>query len=96
VREDGHLETHEPSGLERLAVVLGFVLLLACGALVAVSGLIMPVYGVAVVALLWIGAVAVAMRGRNRPALVLMTPFAYLAVWLAVAWLGEALLDWTA
>ncbi len=96
MREEGHTETNEPSGIERIAVVLGFLLLLAGGALVVVSGLIMPVYGVAVVALLWIVAVAVAIRGRARPALVLMTPFAFLGVWLLVAWLGDVLLDWTA
>lgn len=90
------MEGRGPSAFERVTVILGFALLIAEAGLVIVGGLIMPLYGVAIMAAVWIVAFALAIRARARATLVLLIPVAFLAIWLAVAWLGDVLLGWTA
>lgn len=79
-----------------MVVVAGFLLLGAVGLLVLVSGLIMPIWAVLALGAVWLVAVAVAIRWRSRPSIVLSVPFAMLGIWLATAWLGDRFLDWTA
>jgi len=79
-----------------VAVVVGFLLHLAVGGLVLVSGLIMPAWAVVVLAIVWAGALVVAIRWRARPALVVVVPFVMLAIWVVTAWVGDRLFDWTA
>jgi hypothetical protein len=76
--------------------MLGFVLLLAAGGLVLVSGLIMPAWAVGLLAALWLVAVVFAIRWRRRPAAVFALPIGLLAVWGALAWVGDHFLDWSA
>jgi len=83
-------------GASRLLVVLGFLLHLAVGVIVLFSGLIMPGWAVALLGLLWLVALAVAIRWRSRPPVVVLVPFVMLAVWLLTAWAGELFLGWTA
>jgi hypothetical protein len=85
-----------PSAGGRIAVVAGFVLQLAMGAVILVSGLIMPIWAVAVLGAVWVLATVHQVRSRTRPGMVLAIPFALLAVWLLSAWAGDAFLDWTA
>ena len=85
-----------PSGAERLAVIPGFVLLVAMGAVILVSGLIMPYWAVAALGVVWIVAVAAAITWRARPLRVLVVPFVLLAIWAATAWAGDRFLNWTA
>ena len=84
------------SGASRLAVIGGFVLLVLVGALIVVSGLIMPYWAVGVLALAWVGALVIAFQLRERPAAVLVIPFVLLAIWALSAWAGDRFLDWTA
>jgi hypothetical protein len=77
-------------------VIVGFVLHAAMGALILVSGLIMPLWAVGVLATLWVVALIAAIRWRGRPARVFAVPVVMLAVWLGVAWAGDRFLDWTA
>jgi hypothetical protein len=76
--------------------VTGFLLHLGVGALVAVSGLIMPAWAVMVLAGLWFVALILAIRWRRRPAFVLLVPFAMIVIWLTTAWVGETFWGWTA
>ncbi|HJP64789.1 MAG TPA: hypothetical protein VKA30_00635 [Actinomycetota bacterium] len=82
--------------MNKAALALGFALLAGMGALILVSGLIMPLWAVAALAALWILAVVAAILWRGRPGSVLAIPFALFAVWLAAAWAGDRFLDWTA
>lgn len=75
---------------------LGFLLHLAMGVLILVSGLIMPVWAVVVLGVVWLVALVFVFQARDRPFIVLVVPVAMLGIWLATAWLGETLLDWTA
>jgi hypothetical protein len=84
------------SGAGRVAVFGGFVLLVAVGALIAVSGLIMPYWAVGSLAVIWLVALVTAIQLRARPGAVLALPFVLMAIWVIAAWAGERFLDWTA
>jgi hypothetical protein len=63
----------------------------------AVSGLVAPMLGVALLWAVWVGLLVVAiLLLRRRPALTFLVPLSALALWGAIIWLGEALFDWTA
>ncbi|HYU58113.1 MAG TPA: hypothetical protein VEO00_08705 [Actinomycetota bacterium] len=80
----------------RPLVVVGIVLQAAVGALVLVSGLIMPIWAVIALGVVWAIGTGLAIRWRRRPSLVLLVPLVVLAIWALAAWAGEAFLDWTA
>lgn len=80
----------------RAWVIVGFLLLLAVGILVFVSGLIMPAWAVLALAILWALGLVGAIRWRRKPAVVLAVPFGILAIWLATAWIGDTFWGWTA
>jgi hypothetical protein len=77
-------------------VIIGFFLHVAMGALILVSGLIMPLWAVAVLAGLWVVALVAAIRWRARPGRVVALPVIMFATWLGAAWAGDHFLDWTA
>jgi len=79
-----------------IVVVIGFILELGLGILVLVSGLIMPIWAVVALGVLWIVGLIVAIRWRRNAAVVLAVPLAMIGIWVATAWAGDALLDWTA
>ncbi len=85
-----------PSAGARVAVVVGFLLHVAFGALVLVSGLIMPTWAVGALGVVWVVALAAVIRWRSRPALVLGIPLVLLAIWVIMLWAGDSFLDWTA
>ena len=80
----------------RLVVVLGFVLHVAMGAVVLVSGLIMPWPAVLALGAVWAVGLALAILWRARPWAVLAIPFIMLAIWAATAWIGESVFGWRA
>jgi hypothetical protein len=80
----------------RIAAVVGFLLLAGMAALILVSGLIMPYWAVGALAVVWVVALAMALKWRSRGGIVLGIGFGLVVAWLAVAWAGEAFLDWTA
>lgn len=84
------------SGPARAWVILGFVLLVAAGGLILVSGLIMPAWAVGLLAALWLVAVVAAVRWRRSPALVFALPIGLVALWVALGWVGDHFWDWSA
>lgn len=77
--------------------LLGMVLFLATGFPYAFSGLLAPPWGVGVLWAAWIVFLVLLIRSwRRGPWIVLAIPFAAMAVWAAVMYLGDVLLDWTA
>jgi hypothetical protein len=65
--------------------------------LYAVSGLLAPWYGVAVLMLVWVVLFVVACRWWTpHPKRMLLLPLVAVVVWFAVLTAGEALFDWTA
>jgi hypothetical protein len=86
----------DTSGFARAALVLGVVLLAAAGGLVLVSGLIMPAWAVGFLGACWLVAVVAAVRWRRRPGVVFALPVGLLALWVAMAWVGDHFWDWSA
>ena len=86
---------------EKVAAIVGVVLHLAVGVFpYAASGLVVPLWGIAVLYGCWLGLAAVLVRllrgeGR-RPMLAPVVPLVALAVWFAVVNLGGVLFGWTA
>jgi hypothetical protein len=78
-----------------IVTVVGFVLYLAAGFPFLFGGLIMPGYAVGILGLVWLAGLLLAIRWRRRRGL-LALPFIVVGIWLAVAWLGDTFLDWTA
>lgn len=60
------------------------------------SGLVAPVYGVAVLWAAWAALAVMLWRLRARPTRAILVPPAALLAWVAVVGLGDALLGWTA
>ena len=79
-----------------LALVGGFALEGLAAVLVAASGLMMPMWAVVAMWFVWLGGLAVQVRQRRRPLVVVAVPIAVAAIWLLTGTLGEAFLDWTA
>ena len=76
---------------------LGLVLQLAAGFPYLVSGLIAPQYGVWGLWALWAGLLVLAVRLRPRkPLLTPVVAVAAVLLWVAVMFLGGALLGWRA
>jgi hypothetical protein len=86
-------------GVEKAAVVVGFVLHAVIGFVpFAVSGLVAPLWGVAVLGVYWVALLiaGIALVRRGRPILVPLVPVAGLLGWFAFISFGEAVLGWTA
>ena len=76
--------------------MLGFVLLLPVGLLYLASGLIVPLPWLLGLWAVGLALVVHAVVRRDRPAVVLATPFVALLLWVAVVSAGQALFDWSA
>jgi hypothetical protein len=79
-----------------LALVAGFSLQGAAAVLVAASGLMMPMWAVVAMWFVWLAGLAVQIRQRHRPLIVVAVPIVVAAIWMLTGTLGEAFLDWTA
>jgi len=65
--------------------------------LYAVSGLLAPFWGVAVLIGVWLALSAVGVRlWRERPVLLILLPAVDIVIWVAVMSAGEAYFNWTA
>lgn len=87
----------EFSAISVLFGLIGLALHLTLGFLVLVSGLIAPMWAVALMGLAWVGALiygAATWRGSIKKALVI--PVVSWAGYIGVLMLGDALLGWTA
>ena len=85
--------------MDKVAVGVGIVLHLAIGLVpFAVTGLIAPLWAVAVLWVFWLAMLAVAIWPvrRQRPVLVPLVPVASLVGWFAFTSFGGAVLGWTA
>ena len=79
-----------------LAVVAGFALQGVAAVFVAASGLMMPMWAVVAMWLVWLAGLALQIRQRHRPLVVVAVPVVIAAIWLLTGTLGEAFLGWTA
>ena len=76
---------------------LGLALFAGTGFFYAASGLVAPLWGVAVLWVIWIGLAILVIRWWRRNAwVVFLIPFAAAALWGVVLFLGQTLFDWTA
>lgn len=75
----------------------GLLLYLAAGIPYAVSGLVAPPAGVALLWVLWVAGLAVAIRlFRARSPWIFAMPFAALAMWWVTLTVGDIFLGWVA
>lgn len=94
-------ETDQPRARDEektgvVVTVVGFLLYFAAGLPILVGGLIMPGYAVGILGVIWLAGLILAIRWRDRAGLFLALPFIMVAIWFAVAWLGDTFLGWTA
>lgn len=82
--------------VEMAARVAGFVLLAPVGVMYIASGLVVPAPMIPVMWIVWLAFVGLAIWQRQRPWVVLATPFAAAAAWFAILSVGEAAFGWTA
>lgn len=77
--------------------IIGVFLFAATGLLYLTSGLVAPLWGIAVLWVIWIGFLVFLIRSwKGSPVVVLMIPFVAAAVWLLVIWIGDIVFGWTA
>lgn len=89
--------SHELSPRHLLYLLVGSALIAVMGVLVFASGLIVPPWGVAVLAAAWIAAVVAALRTwRSRMFGPLLAGVAIATFWVVFVLAGEALFGWTA
>ena len=79
-----------------VAVVAGFALHAVVGAVVISSGLMMPAWAIVALAAVWMVALVAAIRQRDRPLFVFLTPVVTFGIWCLTGWAGETFLGWTA
>jgi hypothetical protein len=82
--------------LSRLAVAIGFLAHGVVGFFVLSSGLMMPLWAILALAAVWIVGLVAAIRRRDEPLFVLLTPVVTFAIWFLTGWAGETYLGWTA
>ncbi|HEX5631337.1 MAG TPA: hypothetical protein VFY15_06740 [Acidimicrobiia bacterium] len=59
--------------------------------------MVAPLWGVAVLWVIWLGFLVLVVRAWKRSAItVLLIPFVAAAVWLLVIWIGDVVFGWTA
>jgi len=76
---------------------LAMIGMAGCFFLYAVSGLLAPWYGVALLLAIWVVLFVVACRWWTpHPKRTLLLPLIAVALWFGVLTLGEVLFDWTA
>ena len=78
-----------------LALVAGLVLQGVAAVFVAASGLIMPMWAIVALWVVWCIGLAVELRHRSRPLVVVAVPIVVGAIWLLTGTLGETFLGWT-
>lgn len=80
---------------QTVILVLATLLHLVIGYFYLVTGLMAPVWGVALLLLIWLGLAIWGYFNRHR-AVVILVPLVAVAVWFVVLSLGDSLLGWTA
>ena len=97
VTPESPLTTEPARAVGSTLVLLAGVALQGVAAIfVAASGLMMPLWAVVAMWVVWLAGLAVQLRHRRHPLVVLGVPVAVGAVWLLTGTIGEALLGWTA
>lgn len=79
-----------------LALAAGVALQGVAAIFVAASGLMMPMWAVVAMWVVWLTGLAVQLRHRHHPLVVVAVPIVVGAIWLLTGTLGEAFLGWTA
>ena len=81
----------------QLLRILGLILFGATAILYLASGLVAPLWGMAVLWAIWIVLLIVLVRSWKESGIrVLAIPFVAAAIWFLVIWLGETFFEWTA
>lgn len=79
-----------------IAQTFGVLLHLAIGTFYLAAGLVAPLWGVAVLWVVWVAFAVLMWRWRRHPGRVLAIPFAAAGIWWVVITLGDRFLGWTA
>jgi len=79
----------------KLGSIAGFGLHAVAGVFVISSGLLMPMWAIVCMGAVWVLGLAIAIRHRANPFVVLSVPIATFAIWFLTASAGEAFLGWT-
>lgn len=81
----------------KVATAAGIALYVIVGYFYLFSGLMVPVPWVVGLWIVWVlGLVAVVRWRHEHPLWVLAAPFVAMAFWVAVLWMGDTFLGWTA
>lgn len=76
--------------------VVAAILHAAVGFMYLASGLMAPLYGIAILWAIWIACTVLLVRFRRRGPILLVVPIAAGLLWLGIMTLGDAFLGWTA
>lgn len=77
-------------------LVVALILHLAAGLFLLVSGLVAPLWAVALMLIIWAGLLGFGYLNRQRPWIALLMPVAAAVTWFVVVSLGSAIFGWTA
>jgi hypothetical protein len=95
--EPGVRNSRTSTGLWWLAAGVTAVLMVVVGYFYLASGLFMPAWALALLAVLWITLAWYGVRlARTRSLLVLVLPVIGAAAWVLLAWFGGSVLGWRA
>ena len=88
---------NQRGGSQRLPEWIALGLLVLTGIPYGSSGLLVPVYGLAILFVVWVVLLVVVLRWKPEPRWwLLVVPLGAVAAWFAILTAGEAWLDWTA
>ena len=76
--------------------VVAAILHAAVGFMYLASGLMAPLYGIAILWAIWIACAVVLVWHRKRGPILLVVPVAAGLLWFGIMSFGDAVLDWTA
>lgn len=79
-----------------LWIVLATSLHLAAGFFYLSSGLVAPLWAVALLLAIWVALAVVLFRMRTAGPKTLLVPLSAAAIWFLTLWLGQTFLNWTA
>jgi len=95
--EDAEQHESVPSRVHTAARWVGLLLFLVAGWLYSLSGLLAPLWAVAVLWVVWVILLIALIRvWRSRPWMVLAAPVAAYLIWAGAMFAGDFFLGWTA
>ncbi|MDQ4148648.1 MAG: hypothetical protein M3164_01445 [Actinomycetota bacterium] len=89
------MERSSKSVAPAIALIVALLLHLVAGYFFLSSGLLAPLWAVALLLVVWVILLIVGIRNRDRPATVLLIPLLDVAVWFIVVQGGVLIFGWT-